>query len=889
VSLLPGAVIGHYQVLDAIGVGGMGEVYRARDTRLQRDVALKVLPDLFAADPDRLSRFEREATTLASLNHPNIAQVHGLTDGPVALVMELVPGEDLAQRIARGAVPIDDAIAIARQIADALEAAHEQAIVHRDLKPANVRIRPDGTIKVLDFGLAKAMTADSAASGRSTQLHSPTVLSPAMTQLGVILGTAAYMSPEQARGKPVDRRTDVWAFGCVLYEMLTGAAPFRGDDTSLTIAAILTKDADFARLPPHLPPAIRRLLRRCLEKDPAKRLNWIGDARLELDEARSAPPDPVLEPRPSNLMTVAAAVIAALVVGAAAIWLIASRGLLSQTADEPADFVLRRLTELPGAESAPDISPDGRQIVFASRASGQSDVYLLRVGGARAINLTEGSPADDRQAAFSPDGALIAFRSEREGGGIFVMGSTGESVRRVTTAGHDPAWSPDGKSIAYATEGVLDPSSRTSTSVLWTADAATGRAAQIFAGDAVQPAWSPDGQRIAFWANNKGQRDLWVIPATGGSPVAVTSDAATDWSPEWSPDGRWLYFSSDRSGQMNVWRVAMAANGTASGTPQPVTRSLAGVGYARLASDGSRMSLMAYSRSYELSVAAFDPTTGRVGSGASIRSSSLGWCSPSPTADWLACTARGAQEDIVLMRADGSETMRLMDDVPKDRNPTWAPDGNRVAFMSTRTGSWELWSARRDGSDLRQMTDFKSNVYEAVWSSDGKRAITSDTSPTRSPTSPGQTRFWLFETGALATRDDAQLIALASPDPFSAESWSADMARLAGAILGPDGMALAAATMDLATKTVRRLDVPILPGQDYRIVSGWVDSRRFLVPTPGGLAIVDADTGRWTTVGGPPAGTRYRLSEDARKLMVEREVYDGDVWLLEMKQDPDLP
>ncbi len=878
-SLLTGAVIGHYQVLDAIGAGGMGEVYRARDTRLQRDVALKVLPDLFAGDPERLSRFEREATTLASLNHPNIAQVHGLTDGPVALVMELVPGEDLAQRIARGPLPIDDAVGIARQIADALEAAHEQGIVHRDLKPANVKIRPDGTIKVLDFGLAKAMTAAGAASGESTQLHSPTILSPAMTQLGVILGTAAYMAPEQARGKPVDRRADVWAFGCVLYEMLTGAAPFRGDDASLTIAAILTKDADFTRLPSDLPPAIRRLLRRCLQKDAAKRLNWIGDARLELDESRTAPTDVVAQPRSSKLTTIAVA-IAALLAGAAAMWLIAGRGFLRQTTGQPADFVLRRLTELPGAESAPDISPDGRQIVFASRASGQSDVYLLRVGGARAINLTEGSPADDRQAAFSPDGQLIAFRSERDGGGIFVMGSTGESVRRVTTTGYDPAWAPDGKSIAFATEGVLDPYARNSISALWTADTSTGRATRIFAGDAVQPAWSPDGQRIAYWANNNGQRDLWVIPAAGGTPVALTSDAATDWSPEWSPDGRWLYFSSDRGGHMNVWRVAMAADGTSSGAPQPVTRSLMGVGYARLAADASRMSVMAYSRSYEVSVAAFDQGTSRVGAASSIRSTSLGWCSPSPTADWLVCTARGAQEDIVLMRPDGSETVRLLDDAPKDRNPTWSPDGSRVAFMSTRSGAWELWSVRRDGSDLRQMTDFKSSIYEAVWSSDGKRAMTADTVSA----SVGQARTWVFGTDNLATKANAQIIDPVSPGPFTPESWSPDMTRVAGAIIGPDGLALAAATMDFATKAVRRLDIPILPAQDYRIVAGWLpDSRRFLVPTPGGLAIVDADTGKWTTVAAPPGGTRYRLSGDARKLMVEREVYDGDVWLLELK------
>ena len=880
-SLTPGALIGHYQVLGSIGAGGMGEVYRARDTRLQREVALKVLPDLFAGDPDRRSRFEREATTLASLNHPNIAQVHGLTDSPVALVMELVPGEDLAQHVARGPVALEEAIAIASQIADALEAAHEQGIIHRDLKPANVRIRPDGTVKVLDFGLAKAITGLSA-SGASAQFNSPTVLSPAMTQLGVILGTAAYMSPEQARAKPVDRRADVWAFGCVLYEMLTGVAPFRGDDASLTIAAILTKEVDFARLPPDLPPAIHRLLRRCLEKDPAKRLNWIGDARLELDEAKRTPADPVSEPRASNRTSIAApiaTVIASLVLGAAAMWLIAGRALPRQATDQPADFVLRRLTELPGAESAPDISPDGRQIVFASRATGQSDVYLLRVGGARPINLTEGSPADDRQAAFSPDGERIAFRSERDGGGIFLMGSTGESVRRVTTAGYDPAWSPDGKSIAFATEGVLDPYARSSSiSALWTADMASGQAKQLFAGDAVQPAWSPDGQRIAYWANQNGQRDLWVIPAAGGTPVALTSDAATDWSPEWSPDGHWLYFSSDRGGHMNVWRVAMAADGTPSGAPQPVTRSLMGVGYARLAADASRMSVMAYSRSFELAVAPFDPGTGRVGASSSISSTSLGWCSPSPTADWLACSARGAQEDIVLMRPDGSETVRLLDDAPKDRNPTWSPDGSRIAFMSTRSGEWELWSVRRDGSDLRQMTDFKASIYEAVWSSDGKRAMTAGA---------GQARTWLFGTDNLATKANAQVIDPVSPDPFLPQSWSPDMTRVAGAISGPDGLAVAAATMDFATKAVRRFDVPILPAQAFYIVAGWLpDSQRFVVPTPGGLAIVDAVTGKWTTVAAPPAGTRYRLSGDTRTLMVEREVYDSDVWLLEMKPNP---
>src|SRR5215207_3485698 len=239
----------------------MGEVYRARDTRLDRDVAIKILPDLFAQDSARLARFDREAKTLASLNHPNIAHIHGVIDSPAALVMELVEGEDLAQRLLRGRIALEDALPIARQIADALEAAHEQGIIHRDLKPANVKLRTDGTVKVLDFGLAKAMDVVSAASAPAI-MNSPTFTSPAMTELGMILGTAAYRAPEQARGKTVDRRADIWAFGCVLYEMLAGARPFGGDDASMMLAAVLTRDVDFSALPAGTPRSVLRLLRR---------------------------------------------------------------------------------------------------------------------------------------------------------------------------------------------------------------------------------------------------------------------------------------------------------------------------------------------------------------------------------------------------------------------------------------------------------------------------------------------------------------------------------------------------------------------------------------------------------------------------------------------------
>jgi serine/threonine protein kinase len=287
-ALTPGTRLGVYEVTTQIGAGGMGEVYRATDSNLKRSVAIKVLPASVAGDADRLARFQREAEVLAALNHPNIGAIYGLEKTPdfTALVMEFVEGEDLSQRIARGAIPLDEALPIAKQIAEALEAAHEQGIIHRDLKPANIKVRPDGTVKVLDFGLAKAIEPVGSAPNVS---QSPTITTPAMTQAGVILGTAAYMSPEQAKGRPADKRSDVWAFGCVLYEMLTGARAFQGDDVSDTLAAVLRAEPNWIALPSGTPPLIRRLLRRCLEKDRKRRLDSAADARLEIDEALTVP------------------------------------------------------------------------------------------------------------------------------------------------------------------------------------------------------------------------------------------------------------------------------------------------------------------------------------------------------------------------------------------------------------------------------------------------------------------------------------------------------------------------------------------------------------------------------------------------------------------------
>jgi eukaryotic-like serine/threonine-protein kinase len=289
-ALAAGVRLGSYEILSALGSGGMGEVYRARDTTLNRDVALKILPDAFAHDPDRVARFKREAQVLAALSHPHIAAIHGLeqSGGTLFLELEFVDGEDLARRLDCGPIPLDEAVPIARQIADALEAAHEQGIVHRDLKPANIKVRSDGTVKVLDFGLAKALDAGStvpSGAGRPSALSmSPTITTPAMTQLGVILGTAAYMSPEQAKGRTADKRSDIWAFGAVVYEMLTGHRAFKGEDVSDTLASVLRQDVDWTSLPDSTPAALRRLIARCLDRDPKRRLRDIGEARIVLDD-----------------------------------------------------------------------------------------------------------------------------------------------------------------------------------------------------------------------------------------------------------------------------------------------------------------------------------------------------------------------------------------------------------------------------------------------------------------------------------------------------------------------------------------------------------------------------------------------------------------------------
>jgi eukaryotic-like serine/threonine-protein kinase len=404
-ALTAGTRIGPYEITAPIGVGGMGEVYRATDRQLARDVAIKVLPEAFAHDTQRLARFEREAKTLASLNHSNVATIHDLENsgGIRAIVMELVDGPTLADRIARGPIPLDETLQVAKQVAEALEAAHEHGIVHRDLKPANIKLRSDGAVKVLDFGLSKVLDA---ASDPIDIAQSPTVTSPAVTQTGVILGTAAYMSPEQARGKQVDRRADVWAFGCVLYEMLAGVRAYKADSVADTIAAIVRGEPEWKGLPADVPPRLRVLLHRCLDKDPRRRLRDIGEARVALEDVIAGDAEVVATSTPhvvTSMRTLAlgvGVVLLTCVPTAAVVWL----------ALRPEPPLVTRLSIVPPGDapligSSIAISPDGRRIVYVSGNGTQLSIRSVdELAPNHITNL--GSPISP---FISPDGQWIGF------------------------------------------------------------------------------------------------------------------------------------------------------------------------------------------------------------------------------------------------------------------------------------------------------------------------------------------------------------------------------------------------------------------------------------------------------------------------------------------------
>jgi serine/threonine-protein kinase len=769
---------------------------------------------------------------------------------------------------------------IARQIAEALECAHEHGIVHRDLKPANVKVKDDGTVKVLDFGLAKAAEPV----GVARLANSPTFTSPAMTERGMILGTAAYMAPEQARGKPVDHRADIWAFGVIVFEMLTGRQLFAGETVSDTLAAVLREEIRWPELPP-IPAPLRRLLERCLQKDPKRRLHSIGDALLDLDDAIAAPapaasgPVASVNPWPARLGWMAAAIA-----GSVALWL--SIAGSRAPAREARWERFTQVTDTEGEETEPSISPDGKSIAYASRVRGSWDVYVQRIGGRNPLVVAGDPDRDESAPAFSPDGQTIAYNEAQGTGGIFVAGATGESSRRLTDFGFDPTWSPDGRHIAFDTERISNPYTRLSTSGLWVVDLAGGPPRKLDEGDAAQPAWSPSGARIAFWSVHGGQRDLYTIPAAGGSRVAVLEDAPLDWSPAWAPDGRFLYFASDRGGSMNIWRIAIdERSGRAAGAPEAVTAGVqSSIARPSFSADGSRLAFRSRTESVNPVALPFDPVTGRTGTPV-VLGSHTGTLVPTDVSRdgrRLLFTNLGErQEDVFISASDGTGLRRVTDDVARDRMPTWMPDG-RILFYSNRGGRWEAWSIGADGGGLQPFAAMRDrDVIFPVLSptadrlvatiiEDGRQRLRCFIAPVRGAPSAAWTELPDAHT-ATAT--------------FVAKDWSPDGRRIAGFLITQDaGTQAGVGVYDTASAKVTALTT------DRTVSVRWLPDGRRLVyfdEDRSRLVVVDAGSGQRIatrlTLPLVPSMAAFALAPDARTIYYGGIKSEADIWLVEKK------
>jgi Tol biopolymer transport system component len=788
---------------------------------------------------------------------------------------------------------LDESLSLARQIAEALEEAHEKGIIHRDLKPQNIKITPNGRVKVLDFGLAKALDPAGSAAGMTPHdlAHSPTVTFGG-TREGIILGTAAYMAPEQARGGAVDRRADIWSFGVVLYEMLTGERLFAEGSVVDTLSAVMRKEIDLGRLSPSTPVRLRELLRRCLTRDPKERLRDIGEARFALTEGFAEVSPTAVASSDHERGAPRRALAFALVVAAGGVAFGLWRGLAPPRAAAP--FTPRsvlRLTDLPGVETSPTISPDGKSVVYAAGPAGERDLFLLRVGGRNPNLLTPESPGDDWQPAYSPDGTKIAFRSSRDGGGIFVMEATGESVRRLTETGFDPCWSPDGREIAFSQRLILSPTDRPAAGTgIGVVRVDSGEQREIEGVlDGFEPAWSPHGDRLAYWGLSRaggGQRDIFTVAASGSGGgterSAVLDDAPLDWSPVWSPDGRALYFASDRGGAMNLWRIAIdEKTGRSRGIPEPVTVPSAWAGRISLSADGARLAYETLDWRSRLLRVGFDPVREEIVGEPKLlleRTRAIRDHQVSPDGSWLAFVELGEGEALQVARIDGRESRSLTQERVRDRGPAWSPDGERIAFFSDRSGAYEIWTVHPDGSHAERWTDLR-GVFNPVWSPDGKQlAVT--------VFGGGHAGWRIVEADAVGLpkpSSEAPAIPGEGGDRFVPWSWSRDGAKLAGHRILADGRAGDLYIYRFADRSYSAVGLTV--AADWRFPVWLRDGRRLLFRDGRGIAMIDTESRRvkrLIDVGGYFLGRSIGVGSDETTITYSETATEGDVWIAEL-------
>jgi serine/threonine-protein kinase len=707
-GMKPGTRIGIYEILEPIGVGGMGEVYRARDTRLRREVAIKVLPDAFAQDPDRLARFTREALVLASVNHPNIAAIYGVEER--ALVMELVEGPTLAERIRQGALPVGEALGIARQIAEALEAAHEKGKVHRDLKPANVKITPDGLVKVLDFGLAKPMEARSTA---SEPANSPTVtMSP--TRAGLILGTAAYMAPEQARGQTVDKQADIWAFGCVLFEMLTGKPVFQGDTTSDILAAVIKEEPDLEAIPPHLRPVIAK----CLRKDARMRWRDIGDVRLALEDGPPVAAGPVHRRVLLPWAMIAVLAIAVMIAGI----LLSRVARPVQHSPMQLSVAIAPWVDLNGGASVV-ISPDGTRLVFVSReADGKRRLATRLLSQSQSIPLPG---TEDRQAPanafFSPNGEWIGFFARGKLQKIPLQGGAPVVICDVRSA-RGGSWGDDGNIVfaSSAESGLLRVSSNGGTPQPLT---------QLKAGEATHrwPQILPGSKYVLFTANtgsNWENASIEIQSLKTGQRKTLHRGGSYG---RYVSTGHLVYVhgSTLYAAPLDLHREELTgpptpilgdiSNSPVTGSAQfDISASPAGHGsLVYLTGKGPQMGI------YSLdSTGNTQPLHTAPGTYQSLRFS--------PDGKRLAVTAFSGEMGLWILDSERNNFLRLTS-TPGDNLPVWSPDGRHIAYQNSQTGLFWVRSDASSPPEHLLKADYP--VYPRSLSPDGKRLAYAEANP----------------------------------------------------------------------------------------------------------------------------------------------------------------